>query len=81
MKIKLTILATLFLLALPCAAAPKCQPQKAPNPKNVDKTEKPKHRCQCGDMCAKALTHDMCRIEDCDGKAERRTVAQLCLPQ
>ena len=58
---KVRILTWLFLASLAFASASDVQQSRT----------KPRHHCDCGDICTKVAPSDMCKIKDCNGMGVR----------
>jgi hypothetical protein len=58
---KVRILTWLFLASLALVSVSDVQQPPA----------KPRHHCDCGDICSKVAPSEMCKIKDCNGMAVR----------
>jgi hypothetical protein len=58
---KVRILTCLFLASLTFASVSDVQQSRI----------KPRHHCDCGDICTKAAPGEMCKIKDCNGMDAR----------
>jgi hypothetical protein len=58
---KLRILTWLFIASLACVSVSDGRQRRG----------KPRHHCDCGDICTKAPPSEKCRVKDCNGASKR----------